>query len=73
MISRTPAQLRSLYEYANTHRVFDLGLLLRAADEMDRMQEQIDGYRRYIDEIDRLHDEPPGPVADDQHDDTDGM
>lgn len=34
-------RLRTLHAYATTHRTFDLGLLLEAADELDRLVEQV--------------------------------
>ena len=49
-MSDMPQKLRDLKEYADHHRIFDLGLLLRAADHIERLEAQAEETRKYFDE-----------------------
>jgi hypothetical protein len=44
-------RLRSSYEYANSHMVFDLGVMLEAATHIERLEEQNQGMREWIREL----------------------
>jgi hypothetical protein len=54
-MSKMPERLRHLYDYANSHRTFDLGLLLEAAAYIERLEEDAEETRKYLDECDRIN------------------
>jgi hypothetical protein len=49
-MSNMARDLRSLKEYADSHRVFSLSLLNDAADYIERLEEQVEDTHRYFEE-----------------------
>lgn len=51
MTSTMAARLRHVHDYIGNHKVFDHGVMHEAADYIERLEEQLEGARDYIKEI----------------------